>query len=100
MKCTPLVSHNTAAVCLRSCSRTPFVAGITVPSSAVEAGRLAGWPIASRAGQVTSARFTVRLEVVLLRQPHRMDTPPYLDVGQTRVNDLHHPKHAHRDAAA
>jgi|SRR6516164_3629498 len=58
MKCTPAVSHNVADVCLRSCSRTPFVAGcagVNVPSRftrAGVAGRLAGRPTASKAGRI------------------------------------------------
>jgi hypothetical protein len=26
------------------------------------------------------------------RRPHRMDPPPHLDSGQSRVNDYHHPE--------
>ena len=48
----PLSSSRSAAVCRRSCSRTPFTADGTVPSSAVRCGRLAGNPIASRAGRI------------------------------------------------
>jgi hypothetical protein len=43
----------TAAVCRRSCSRTPFVAPTGIPSSATFAGRLARRPMAPRAGRMS-----------------------------------------------